>query len=321
MTGGNEIRISPIFGILNDKLWFSLSKSETMNHESSCIILNGKAGKVEEIPAFNEKTVAIYEVLRVVKGIPLFYEEHVQRLLHSFKILDKQAFVIEPEIKRGLSELIKTNSRLDGNVKLSFSWDRDKTHENYAFFFIPHKYPGNYEMENGVNAIMLRADRQNPNAKKEDSNLRRLADQIIRRKKVYEVILVDSNGFITEGSRSNVFFLNKDEVFTPLSEKVLPGITRSKIIQVCSDAGIPIRLGGIKMDELSKMEAAFISGTSPGVLPLKKLDEWQFQADHPILRLIKEKYQELVVSYTQQQILGVFKSYLKGTFTNSRHNT
>ena len=105
-------------------------------------------------------------------------------------------------------------------------------------FFIPYLYPAPDMYRVGVEILSLNEVRNQPNAKITNLSLRTLADKIISDKNVYEVLLVNQEGFITEGSRSNIFFIKDKVVFTPPTSIVLPGITREKVLEICNNLGI-----------------------------------------------------------------------------------
>jgi branched-chain amino acid aminotransferase len=115
--------------------------------------------------------------------------------------------------------------------------------------------------------------------------------------KVYEVILVHPEGYITEGSRSNLFMIKNNEVYTPKVTDILPGITRKYILQVCKDLNLILNERRIFRDELFAMDALFITGTSPKVLPIRNIYYANFDVKHPVLRLIMKKFDELIENY------------------------
>ena len=125
-----------------------------------------------------------------------------------------------------------------------------------------------------------------------DRQLREATDEAIKANGLYEVLLVDRNGQITEGSRSNVFFIKDGEVYTAPSEKVLLGVTRSKILEIIRYLGAALHEEAVAAEDIGSFDAAFISGTSPKVMPIASVGEVSFDVNDPILRKIMEKYDE-----------------------------
>jgi len=114
----------------------------------------------------------------------------------------------------------------------------------------------------------------------------------IKSKDVYEAILVDDDGFITEGSKSNIFMLIGSEVLTSKVENVLPGITRQFIIKTCKKLNIVVHEKNVHERDIKSLTGLFISGTSPNVLPIKEVDEYSFNsAKNPIINSIMLGFQ------------------------------
>ena len=126
--------------------------------------------------------------------------------------------------------------------------------------------------------------RENPGVKYINTDLRTRTNRLIKQKQVYEVLLVDKEGYITEGSRSNVFFIGDNVIFTAPLEYVLPGTSRKRVFDICHKHRFPIIEKRIPASELARYDAAFLSGTSPLILPINRLDELRFAPGLPLLQ-------------------------------------
>ena len=89
----------------------------------------------------------------------------------------------------------------------------------------------------------------------------------------YEALLVNENNLITEGSRSNIFFLRNNILFTAPDNMILNGITRKYILEICSENNITVKYEPVNADEISDYDAVFMTGTSPMVLPFNRIDD------------------------------------------------
>ena len=98
---------------------------------------------------------------------------------------------------------------------------------------------------------------------------------------------------ITEGSRSNIFFIRGNEAYTTPSEAVLLGVTRTKVIAACEDAGIKVNEVYTSKDEIGSYEAAIVCGTSPKVLPIADFGGIAMDTKQPTLRRIMALYDEV----------------------------
>ncbi len=252
-------------------------------------ILNGNPEPVNRyINQADEQ--GIYEVLRIEKGIPLFIEEHLDRFCKSALLSGKKTHFNKNEITGFIKVLITKNRVLTGNILILYK-------DNLKIFYINHKYPEPEWYESGVACEILNAERKNPNVKIYQSSVRQRANALIKEKGLYEVLLTDQNGRITEGSRSNLFFIKNDELITPPSAKVLMGITRQKTILLAEKAGIPFSEQDVYVKDLAGFQALFITGTSPKILPVSQIGNISFNPQHHLVKLLQNSYNKLVADY------------------------
>ena len=240
------------------------------------------------IPSENEG--GIYEVLRVKEGVPLFLEAHLDRFYRSAEIAGKNIRFFSTQIKTLLKELIRQNNVSEGNVLISSKLD-------LKMFFIPHNYPSEDMYKRGVKCGVLKAERVNPNAKVFQTSVRAQANGMLEENDFYEVLLVNQSDCITEGSRSNVFFVYKEKLITPPAFNVLQGITRQKVITIAKNLGITFAEEEVKIESLSSFESAFITGTSPKILPLRQIDKLVYGAPNELVLTLVKCYDMLIESY------------------------
>jgi len=88
----------------------------------------------------------------------------------------------------------------------------------------------------------------------------------------------------------------------------LKGITREKIIQICNELNYKLIEDFISINNLSSYESAFITGTSPKVLPVASTDEIYFNVNHLLLRNIMSRYDSMIEEYIRNiRKAGYFK--------------
>jgi len=82
------------------------------------------------------------------------------------------------------------------------------------------------------------------------------------------------NGLITEGSRSNIFFVINGTLYThPESEHILSGVTRKNILRIAREAGIPVKEEPLPVKKFGIIQEAFITNTSAEVTPVIAMNE------------------------------------------------
>ena len=233
----------------------------------------------------------LYEVIRITDGVFLFLNDHIDRLNHSAKIAGVDLTLPTAGVRKQLVQLLQLNGVQTGNIRMEYYFLSGKVQYGAAFF-IRHHYPSDTDYRDGVRACLLVAERANPNAKIVQHRLREQVERIMAEKNPYEVILVHSGGYITEGSRSNIFLVKDGRVYTAPEADVLPGITRKYVLKACSDLSVPLTEIRTAVDRLPDMDAVFIAGTSPKVLPVSQVDEYRFKPDNTTVRQIMRKYDE-----------------------------
>jgi len=112
-----------------------------------------------------------------------------------------------------------------------------------------------------------------------------------------EAILLDTNGYVCEGSGENIFVVRKGVVHTPdLSCSILEGITRDSIITVARELGIPVVEDRLTRDQLWLADEVFFTGTAAEVTPVREVDNRTIGDGTvgPLTRKIQARFFEIV---------------------------
>lgn len=88
-----------------------------------------------------------------------------------------------------------------------------------------------------------------------------------------EAVLLDTEGYVSEGSGENIFIVRNGTIYTPDLATCLDGITRDAVITIARDAGIEVREKRITRDELYCADEAFFTGTAAEVTPIREVDD------------------------------------------------
>jgi len=267
---------------------------------SRFLILNQEILPTEKTDIFDRiENTAVYEVVKVVKGVPLFLEEHMERMRNSGDASGIALGKEDREIRDEISTLVERNQCPETNAKLVCA--RVGEEEVFLTYFIATEDPGPQGRSRGVHTILLRAERKDPHVKRVSSSFRDRVRDAMEKAGAYETLLVDGDGFITEGVRSNLFFVKGNSLCTPPPEKVLLGVTRKHVVRICEEAGIEIREERLHQGEIAGIEAAFLTGTTVDVMPIGTIEDCALgSASHPVVRGIVEKYREEVRAYVQR---------------------
>lgn len=232
---------------------------------------------------------SIYEVIRIIDGKPLYLKEHLDRMRKSAKLSGLNIKKTDDEINKEIMNLIKINKENNKNIKLVYNISNNK--EDFIMYFIESYYPENELYEKGIHTVTLKTERHNPNVKSVNVDFKNKANELIKSENAFEAILINEEGYITEGSRSNVFFVKETTVYTSTGKDVLLGVTRNKIFKICKDNNINIIETDIEFRNITQYEGAFITGTSINALPIATINNIEFKSiKNEIIKTISDSY-------------------------------
>lgn len=92
-------------------------------------------------------------------------------------------------------------------------------------------------------------------------------------KQADEAIMLDTEGYVAEGSGENIFMVKKNMLITPTDRSILPGITRKSIMKIAQDKGYFVKEDKFTIEELYDADEAFFTGTAAELTPITKVDD------------------------------------------------
>lgn len=253
-------------------------------------LMNGIIYPINNFTDEDYKQKIVYEVLRVVNGKAVFLKDHLNRMKKSFKLINEEIPYNDEEIESLINEVIKSNNNAMGNIKITYN----TSNGNFKIYYIMHCYPDEEYYKKGVKVILYYGERENPNLKIVSTEFRAKIAEKMKEANAHEALLVDRNGCITEGSKSNFFGIKDKKLITAKGEAVLRGITRDKIFKIAEELGVEIQEKEIKASEISDLDSLFISGTSVAILPISQVDDIKFDVNNEVLRNIMRIYNDLL---------------------------
>lgn len=288
----SSLNVKPRSGIIGGR--------KMINIVSEKNVLNGRIiDKNTTNKLIEEDKTRIYEVIRVIDNKPVFLLEHYERLVNSIKLSNLGVSLDYQLFKNYINLLISENNKNESNnfsncnIRVSF----DIKEEPLLFmYFVKSFYPDKSYYETGIHTITIIKERENPNIKKNTKEYRDEIDLLLKKNQAFEAILVNSDKTISEGSKSNVFFVKENSLITAEDKDVLLGVTRSKVLEIAEKLNINIVKRKINIEEISSFDAAFITGTSNNVLPIKTIDNILLNstANEVIIKLMRE-YEKLIL--------------------------
>ena len=226
---------------------------------------------------------AVYEVIVFNKNIFYDFDGHIQRLFKSLKSLEIKFSLSSSSLKIIINNLIRLNKVNIGSVYIQVS--RGVAERNHSFHGLNIKpiltiivtKKSNIENNlNGVKAITLNDNRwSRPDIKTTQLLPNVLAKTLANKNNAYESIFIDDEGFVTEGSSSNIWVLSKENqlITRNLDGKILSGITRNSISLFAKKNNITVVEKKFTQIELYNAKEVFLTSASSFIMPIVKIDD------------------------------------------------
>ncbi len=222
---------------------------------------------------------AIYEVIIAVNKKPFELDAHLTRLKKNISSL-KYSLSDQFDLEETILEVISRNKFSNQVIYVQISRGTDIVRDHIpsndltpTIFISSHELKTDFSISSGEKAILLEDFRWRKSQIKATSLL---ANVIYRseakHQEVFETILFE-NGFITEGAVSNVFCCIDNKIFTPpLTENILPGVTRKVILELIQDTSFEYEETKITVDSFLSAEEIWVTNSTKGVIPIIELD-------------------------------------------------
>ena len=221
------------------------------------------------------------------KGPAIFrLQDHTRRLFNSAKILDMPMRWTQDEVNAATIEAVRKNELASAYIRpmvfygsegMGLRADNLQTHLIVAAWTWG-AYLGEDNMNRGIRIKTSSFTRHHVNsamcrAKANGHYFNSMLALNEALKDGYEeALLLDSNGYVAEGSGENIFLVVDGELHTPDLRSALDGITRRTILQFADDLGIKVRERRITRDEVYIADEAFFTGTAAEVTPIREID-------------------------------------------------
>ncbi len=221
-----------------------------------------------------QRGYGIFDFFLVRGNFPPFLSFHLDRFIKSAALLNMHLSYSKEELSDIVMNLIRKNNIGNSSVKIMLTGGLSSD----DFTLIPNrsslvlinkpfeiKHP--VAWKNGGSLITCRYQREMPEAKTINYIRSVRLSRELAEKSTAEVLYIDKN-WVRECSRSNVFFVKDQVVYTPKT-KILEGVTRKRILSL---QGFDIRVKDFKIVDLLSADEVFITSTTKGVLPVIKID-------------------------------------------------
>jgi len=263
----------------------------------------------------------VFETIRSYHGNPFKLEEHLERLNLSLEFLKYNLHFDRTYIKAAIFDLLLKNRLLQKDAYIKIIITRSKYGERFHYDFkikpdliiIAKKmlpYPDEY-YKNGVKITCSDLKRSATGNNLNRYKLLNYFENIYARneaysKKCFEGIFTTGDGLILECSMSNIFYVKNGKIFTPpLTQDILPGITRKTVINLCMENNLEISENIICYSDIVKADEVFLTNSLMEIMPVKEIDK------HNIVSKIPGPVTSRLMEYYKKSVKYVNFTFLK----------
>lgn len=248
----------------------------------------------------------VYEVVALMGGELLDLEPHLDRLDYSLAALKIDSPMARPALRHIIGHLLEKNRLQDGMVYLQVT--RGVAARNHEFpqktapvLVVTCRYVCqdkiNHLKRDGVKVISLPDGRwSRPDIKSISLLPNILGKQQAVENGAYEAILINRDGFVTETNSTNFWIMPRQGVLQtyPVSQDILNGITRQRLMQLAAPLGIKIQEQPFTLDEALRAQEAFLSSSVSGIVPVVQINDDKIGTGQPgkIVSQLIQSYQQ-----------------------------
>ena len=216
--------------------------------------------------------------------------EHVNRLFNSAKILGIKIPFSHNDISKAIIQTVTSNKLLECYIRpIVFLGDNkmglnpDGVNVRVAIAAWPWgTYLGDDGLNKGIRVKVSSINRHHVNISLTRAKAcGHYINSIFAKSEAVndgydEAIMLDANGYVSEGSGENIFIFSRGKLITPtLSSSCLDGITRDSVFEICKHLKIELEESILTRDELYIADEIFLTGTAAEITPVREVDNRQ----------------------------------------------
>ena len=254
----------------------------------------------------------VWEGLRQHRGRIAFLDAHLDRLYEGAQAIAMDIGLSREELTQRIDETIESNAmRKEEGVHIRLMVTRGIRSTPYqdprvvispaTIVIIPeYKAPLPSTIETGIRLFTVHVRRGDPAVQDQKLNSHSKLNCITAciqaaQAGADEALMLDPHGFVATCNSTHFFIVRKGEVWTASGDYCLGGITRSNVIQVCREAGIPVFEKNFSLTDVYGADEAFVTGTFAGVVAVTEIDGRAMTSDRgPMVERLQGLYRDLM---------------------------
>jgi len=236
-------------------------------------------------------------------------KEHIDRLYDSAHILLMEIPFDKAEVMETCREIFRINKMKAGYLRpIAFLGDGEmglyaENKTRLAIIAWPWgTYLGDDGVKNGIRAKVSSYTRHAVNITMTKSKaVANYVNSILAKREAKlagyeETVMLDPQGYVSEASGENLFFVKNSQIITPPTTSALQGITRDTVITLLADSGLKVQEKFSSRDELYIADEIFLTGTAAEITPIRELDNRTIGTGKPgpVTQKVQREFFELV---------------------------
>ncbi|MAZ49685.1 MAG: branched-chain amino acid aminotransferase [Halobacteriovoraceae bacterium] len=284
--------------------------------QETTVFINGEnfPAKEARISVFDRGFLfgdSIYEACYGEDGFILFFDDHINRLKHSAKLLKFTLYTSVEEIKKQAIQTLSKSGLKSAYLRIiltrgesKISLDPNQAFKNNLVTIARPKpvYPKEYYL-NGVYLSLVNTIRNDiravdPNAKSGNYLNNVMAIEEAKAQGAYDAIMLNSEGKVTEGTTFNLWIVKNGKIITPPIESgLLAGITRKNLLILIKTLGLNHAIEEIHPADLFSAQEVFITSSTRKIIPVARIDDKIYgdNTSHwPTIANLMHRFDELI---------------------------
>jgi len=259
----------------------------------------------------------IYETMRAYDGHLFLLNKHLARLKRSAKAISLKLPVPIEKIAEALNESLIVNKLMNAYVRLHISRGPGEIGLDPALCTWPtiviavkpfHDYPQEY-YERGIKVAIVKTRRNHPSALPPSVKGTNFLNNILAKIEsikagATEGIMLNWEGYVAEGTISNIFLVKKGVLLTPhVKTGILEGVTRDLVLRLAKKKRVPVKEQLITPKMLFAANECFITNTTMEIMPVATIDKKHIATSGPgpVTQLLHEAYRKEVLACSTMQ--------------------
>jgi branched-subunit amino acid aminotransferase/4-amino-4-deoxychorismate lyase len=257
------------------------------------LMLNGVLTAVDQavVPATDRALthgLGLYETLKLMAGVPVFFDEHVARLDLGLDELGLERPFTNAELAQQICRLSEASAVADGACRVLVTAGQPEGRPTVLI-----RTDTRHSPSRALRVISYRGVRVRAQLKAMTFMQSYLAQRAAQAAGADDAVLVDDEGRIVEGATSNMFLVRGGGLVTaPAEGAILPGVMRAKVEELAGSHGIPVIEAFARVSDLRPDDGMLLTSSVRGIAPVGSVDGHGLRVDEPLLARLRSLIDE-----------------------------